>query len=103
MKKKLSFKQWAGAILVLLLFILLTLFLYGYFHEDSRFEKFAMQFFVYELSSNPINLHYTLTDPSVYGIDESSMTLPIYHAGQALENWDSIQETLSRLKKFHPE
>ena len=103
MKKKLSFKQWAGAILVLLLFILLTLFLYGYFHEDSRFEKFAMQFFVNELSSNPINLHYTLTDPSVYGIDESSMTLPIYHAGQALENWDSIQETLSRLKKFHPE
>ncbi|MCM1039003.1 MAG: DUF885 domain-containing protein [Ruminococcus sp.] len=103
MKKKLSFKQWAGAVLILLLFILLTLFLYNYFHEDSRFEKFAREFFVDELSANPLNLHYTLTDPAAYGIDESSLTLPAYHAGQALEDWDGIQETLSLLKKFHPE
>lgn len=103
MKKKLSFKQWAGAVLILLLFIFFTLFLYSYFHEDSRFEKFALQFFVNELSSNPINLHYTLTDPSAYGIDESSLTLPAYRANQALESWDEIQETLASLKKFHPE
>lgn len=62
-----------------------------------------MQFFVNELSSNPLNLHYTLTDPAAYGIDESSLTLPAYQADQALESWDNIQETLSSLKKFHPE
>ena len=103
MKKKLSFKQWAGAVLILLLFILFTLFLYSYFHEDSRFEKFAMHFFVDEISSNPLNLHYTLADPSAYGIEESSLTLPAYHSGQALEVWDEIQDTLSALQKFHPE
>ena len=85
MKKKLSPLQWAGAILLLFLFILLTLFLYGRFHEDARFEKFAEKFFLTELCSNPINLHYTLSDPAAWGIDESSLTLPVYHSGQASE------------------
>lgn len=103
MKKKLSPKQWIGAVLLLLLFILLTLFLYGYFHEDSRFEKFVNKFFISELSSNPITLHYSLLDASKYGIDEASLTLPVYHSGQLTEEINSIDETLSTLKKFHPE
>lgn len=103
MKKKLSLKQWIGAIALLLIFILITLFLYSYFHEDARFEKFARKFFVSELCSNPINLHYTLMDASKYGIDESSLTLPVYHAGKLQENLGSINQTLDSLKKFHPE
>ena len=103
MKKKLSFKQWIGAILLLLFFILLTLFLYSRSHEDTRFEKFAKNFFVTELSSNPINLHYTLANPSAYGIDEQSLVLPVYQAGQALEDLQSIEAVLSSLQKFHPE
>lgn len=103
MKKKLSPLQWAGAILLLFLFILLTLFLYGRFHEDARFEKFAEKFFLTELSSNPINLHYTLADPTAWEIDESILTLPVYHAGQASEELEEIRATLRSLEKFHPE
>lgn len=103
MKKKLSFKQWIGAILLLLFFILLTLFLYSRSHEDTRFEKFAKNFFVTELSSNPINLHYTLANPSAYGIDEQSLVLPVYQPGQALEDLQNIEAVLSSLQKFHPE
>ncbi|MBD5520868.1 MAG: DUF885 domain-containing protein [Lachnospiraceae bacterium] len=102
MKKKLSPRQWLGAVVVLLLFIILTLFIYGCFHEDARFEKFINKFFVSELSSNPITLHYTLMDASKYGIDESSLTLPVYHAGQLTETLESIDETLITLKKFRP-
>ncbi|MCH5249814.1 MAG: DUF885 domain-containing protein [Lachnospiraceae bacterium] len=103
MKKKLSPKQWIGAVLILLLFILLTLFIYGCFHEDARFEKFINRFFVTELSTNPVTLHYTLADASKYGIDESTISLPSYHSGQLTEELEHIDETLKSLKKFHPE
>lgn len=103
MKKKLSPKQWAGAILLLFLFILFTLFLFSRFHEDARFEKFAEKFFLTELCSNPVNFHYTLSNPAAYGIDEDTLTLPVYHAGQVLDEQEKIREVLSALKKFHPE
>lgn len=103
MKKKLSLKQWIGAICLLLLFILLTFFLYSRSHEDSRFESYAEKFFLSELCANPINLHYTLADPAAYGIDEKTLTLPVYHAGQALADLENIRAALARLQKFHPE
>ena len=103
MKKKLSPKQWIGAVALLLLFILLTLFIYGCFHEDARFEKFVNKFFVSELSSNPLTLHYTLMDASKYGIDESALQLPVYHEGELTEDLSNIDEMLSSLKKFRPE
>ena len=103
MKKKLSPKQWAGAILLLFLFILFTLFLYSRFHEDARFEKFAEKFFLTELCSNPVTFHYTLSEPAAYEIDESTLTLPVYHAGQASEELEKIRTVLVALRKFHPE
>lgn len=103
MKKKLSPKQWAGAILLLFLFILFTLFLYSRFHEDARFEKFAENFFLTELCSNPVNFHYTLSEPDTYGIDESTLALPVYHAGQASEELEKVRTVLGALQKFHPE
>lgn len=103
MKKKLSPKQWIGAILLLLIFISITLFLYSRFHEDERFEKFTRNFFITELCSNPIHLHYTLENTLEYGIDESTLTLPIYQAGQALKQSDETEAILASLQKFHPE
>lgn len=103
MKKKLTPLQWAGAILLLFLFILVTLFLYGRFHEDARFEKFAEKFFLTELCSNPINLHFTLADPAAWGIDESELSLPVYHTGQASEELEEIRDALHSLERFHPE
>lgn len=103
MKKKLTLKQWIGAIVLLLLFILLTIFLYNQIHEDNRFQTFTDNFFREELCSNPIHLHYTLSDASAYSIDESSLTLPVYHANQVKENLDSLEKTIAALESFHPE
>lgn len=103
MKKKLSPKQCLGAVILLLLFIFLTFFLYSYFNEDSRFEKFTEELFKSELCSNPISLHYTLSDASKYGIDESSLTLPVYNAGEALARRDETIGLLKELQTFHPE
>lgn len=103
MKKKLSPKQWIGAVFLLIIFILITLFLYSRFHEDDRFDKFTKRLFINELCSNPIHLHYTLTDPFVYGIDESTLTLPVYQADQALSRSEETASVLASLRKFHPE
>ncbi|MCM1264535.1 MAG: DUF885 domain-containing protein, partial [Butyrivibrio sp.] len=103
MKKKLSPRQWLGAVIILLLFILLTFFLYGTFHEDSKFEKFTEELFKSEMCANPINLHFTLTDASKYGIDESAVTLPIYQAGEAHRNKGRADEVLLSLKQFNPD
>lgn len=103
MKKRLSPKQWLGAVILLLLFIFLTIFLYGRLHEDARFEKFTTELFKSELCSNPINLHFTLADASRYGINESSVILPVYRANEALESSDKSGEILNMLQKFHPE
>ncbi|MDD6811152.1 MAG: DUF885 domain-containing protein [Lachnospiraceae bacterium] len=103
MKKKLTVKQWIGAIILLLLFILLTIFLYNQFHEDNRFQTFTNNFFLEELCSNPIHLHYMLSDASAYSIDESSLTLPVYRPNQVEENLDKLEETVATLESFHPE
>lgn len=103
MKKKLSHKQWIGAVILLLLFIFLTLFIYSRTHEDARFEKFVNRFFLSELCINPVNLHYTLADASAYGIDESSLTLPVYHANQAVEDAGKAGEALASLRRFRPQ
>ncbi|HIY19665.1 MAG TPA: DUF885 domain-containing protein [Candidatus Blautia avistercoris] len=64
-----------------ILFVLLCLGLSGgwlsahVFSEDAKFEKFADQIFLEEVSSNTLNLHYSLANPEEYGIELSPVTL----------------------------
>ena len=46
-------------------------------------EKFAEKFFLTELCSNPINLHYTLSDPAAWGIDEKKDPYPPFRVHKA--------------------
>lgn len=49
-----------------------------FFHnEDKKFEKYTQQIFLDEISSNTLNLHYTLAHPEDYGI-----TAPILSLGE---------------------
>lgn len=43
--------------------------------EEQRFINFTEDVFRQELSGNTLNLHYTIADPSAYGIDGSSISL----------------------------
>lgn len=43
--------------------------------EDARFEAFTEQMFRSEISGNTLNLHYTLANPSDYGIKNYPITL----------------------------
>lgn len=59
----------------LLLVFLLVQFLIRTGSADRKFEDAAEDFFAREISSNTINLHYTLADPASAGIDEYPVTL----------------------------
>ena len=64
---------------------ILTLHWYSRTHQDTKFRAFAQAFFLDEVQSNPIHFHYTIDNPSAYGVDESSLTLPVYQAGDAAD------------------
>lgn len=87
---------------LLALTTILTLHLYGKNHQDARFCAFAENFFLEEVQANPIHLHYAIDDPASYGIDESSLTLPVYQAGGAVEEIYALSQAREELSRIDP-
>lgn len=100
MKRVLSFRQWAAFLVIFTGFCAATLLSYTNYHADAKFESFAEDFFLQELQSNPIQFHYTIDDPSAYGIDESRLTMPVYHAGSASNDVYALSGLSAQLEKF---
>lgn len=97
MKRTLTLKQWAAALILFGGFCTSTLLYYVHSHQDARFEAFGEQFFLNEVQANPIHFHYTIDDAASYGIDESSLTLPVYHAGEAADDIYELSQTRNAL------
>ncbi|MDE7187391.1 MAG: hypothetical protein K2O13_07780, partial [Lachnospiraceae bacterium] len=100
MKRHLSLKQWAAALLLLAGFCAATFYFYHRNHEDSRFERFTEHFFLEELQANPIHLHYSIEDPGRWHIDESQLTLPVYHAGEAANDVYALRTLAGQLAEY---
>ena len=100
MKRILSIKQWAATLVIFAGFSAATLFGYVYIHADAQFESFTEDFFLQELQSNPIHFHYSVDDPSVYDIDESKLTMPVYQAGTASNDIYTLSLLSEHLKKY---
>ena len=63
-------------------------------NANTAFKNFTLGLFQQEVSSNAINLHYTLQEPEKYGITQFPMTLGSYDmnttsALASLENWEA--------------
>lgn len=56
---------------------------------DDTFREFTEELFRQELSGNTLSLHYTLTDPSKYQLEDSPITL-----GKCTTEADSLSSTL---------
>ena len=56
--------------------IFLSVGVFRHFHqdEDQRFENYTRSLFCQEVSGSTITLHYTLKDPSAYGIKDTPIT-----------------------------
>lgn len=103
MKHSLSLWQWGLTLALFSLLSILTLRWYDHAHQDDKFSAFAEEFFLDEVQANPIHFHYTIDDPSAYGIDESSLTLPVYQAGDAVNDSYALALAKERLSTINPE
>lgn len=100
MKRVLSIRQWAAALVIFAGFSAATLFGYVGSHSDARFESFTEDFFLQELQSNPILYHYNVDNSSAYGIDEAQLTMPVYRAGGAANDVYTLSRLSERLSKI---
>lgn len=71
------------------------------FTEDGRFEKFADRLFENEVTSNTLNLHYTLAHPEEYGITDYAISLGTISASPSSERPKEIEQRLQSLQKFN--
>lgn len=68
--------------------------------EDARFEKFTHSLFTEEVSSNTLNLHYTLAYPEKYGIKDYPIRLGSMDISRLKEGYDSVENYKKKLEQF---
>ncbi len=68
--------------------------------ENTAFTEFTHKIFVEEISANTLTLHYTLQNPSAYGILEPAITLGNYVPGSREKKASVLEDTLSNLHSF---
>lgn len=69
--------------------------------EMAAFDAFLNDFFCAEVSSNTINLHYTLANPENYGITDTKVTLGDLSEQSFKDGNARFENYLSTLKGFH--
>lgn len=70
-----------------------------FLNTDRKFEAFTDTLFAQEVSANTITLHYTLCNPSDYGIDEPDVSLGTYPVSPVEIN-ASVENCLNLLKNI---
>ena len=68
-------------------------------NADTAFKNFTFSLFQQEVSSNTINLHYSLTEPEKYGITNATTTLGSFDFNQT-STLASIENLETALHKF---
>lgn len=63
--------------------------------ENAKFEEFSNQLFVQQLSGNTLNLHYTLANPSDYGINDYAISLGNIDADKISEHYSTLENCRS--------
>ncbi len=103
MKHSLSSRQCTLVLILFTALSILTLHWYGRMHQDSKFSAFAQAFFLDEVQANPIHFHYTIDNPAAYGVDESSLTLPVYQPGDAANEMYALSLARKNLSAIDPD
>lgn len=66
----------------------------------AEFDTFLDNLFTNEVSSNLINLHYTLANPENYGIDDYEVILGSVSTDSLNESYATMENALAQLEKF---
>ena len=103
MKHSLSSRQCTLVLILFTALSILTLHWYSRMHQDNKFSAFAQAFFLDEVQANPIHFHYTIDNPAAYGVDESSLTLPVYQPGDAANEMYALSLARKNLSAIDPD
>lgn len=88
---------------ILLLFTALILFLFGHRRDEKQFTNLTHDLFVEQMTSNTLNMHYTLAFPEDFGIYDYKPVLPGYSADSDRAAQASLDKTLRELAKIRPD
>lgn len=66
--------------------------------ENRAFRGFCDEFFVSELAGNTLNMHYTIANPSHYGLDSYTPVLPAYSRERLTESKEELDSSLRFLR-----
>ncbi len=83
-------------------FVGMTFLLFTYRRDELLFQKLSSQLFQREMTSNTLNMHYTLANPSNYGIYDYKVILPCYSADNHLLGQVEIENVLATLQDINP-
>lgn len=99
MKKRnaLSLRQLLLMAALLLSFSGLTLFLFTFQKDEKLFSNITARLFVGEMTSNTLNMHYSLAYPANFGIYDYTPVLPGYSARDAAQTQMNTENTLAAL------
>lgn len=67
----------------------------------ASFDEFTLSLFREEIIDNTLNLHYTLEDPSSYGISDYPLTLGEFNWKNTQESCEQAEELRKQLKSFN--
>ena len=70
-------------------------------NSGKKFDSITNDFFTSELSSNSLNLHYTLSNPKKYNISQSEFSLGHISSNQCEKDKKKIKEYLNSLKHIN--
>lgn len=102
--KKLTRRQKAVCLAVLLLSGLLFLYYYFFASDSRKFKALADELFYSELSENTLSLHYTIAHPEEWGFSGEPVLIAYDTSGQQPDgDSDDIARTLERLSEISPE
>lgn len=102
-RNPLTAKQLALAVSVFLAFSAVTAFLFTYKQDEKRFTHITSALFVEDMTSNTLNMHYTLAFPENYGICDYDPVLPGYSREESLQSKAATENTLTALQSIHIE
>ncbi len=91
----------AGIFLVL--FGVLTVFLFRYHGDEKRFTSLTNDLFLSEMKANTLNMHYTLANPSRYGIHDYKPVLSCFDPDDIANGQLALEHTISDLRSIRVE
>ena len=68
-----------------------------------EFEQFLTDEYIDTVSSDALTLHYSLVDPSAYGIEQPELTLGEINDEANEEAEEELREVMDKLEAFNPE